>query len=439
MADVKQTLYDAAQYALDRAKALGADGAEVSVSTGNRTDELNVDAGEFSLMRTTFGSAVTVSVIAGQKYGGSATNKTDRGSIDKTVENAIEAAKASDADEAQQIAPDMGERESKQGSGATEPDLDAIYDRMSEFLADTKREYPKLDVMQFISRFRRSNKLYANSSGTRFFTERAWYSASAEFSARDGDEVSSMFGAGLNAADFNRPLLGYPFVRRAVEMMEPQLKTQPVQGKFTGTLLCSPDVAAELISSALSNAVGSASIIQKTSPWLGKVGEVVADPRLTLIADPDETRVLFPEKFTDDGFVNEREEVIGNGLLTGFKLGLYGSLKTGLPRAKNDGYFESLTLGTKTYGEMLAGIENGLLVYRFSGGSPAQNGDFSGVAKNSFLIKNGKIAGAVSETMISGNVFELLKNIVDIGSEPDLDGSSALPFISFGGVTVSGK
>ena len=32
-------------------------------------------------------------------------------------------------------------------------------------------------------------------------------------------------------------------------------------------------------------------------------------------------------------------------------------------------------------------IENGILVCRFSGGDPATNGDFSGVAKNSFYIK----------------------------------------------------
>ena len=95
--------------------------------------------------------------------------------------------------------------------------------------------------------------------------------------------------------------------------------------------------------------------------------------------------------------------------------------------------------GDKTLDEIIAGIEKGILVGRFSGGDPAQNGDFSGVAKNSFLIENGKITGAVSETMISGNLAEMLNNLVAISKERVADGYSVLPYAAFDGITVSGK
>ena len=76
---------------------------------------------------------------------------------------------------------------------------------------------------------------------------------------------------------------------------------------------------------------------------------------------------------------------------------------------------------------------------RFSGGSPAPSGEFSGVAKNSFLIENGKIACPLTETMISGCVPDMLKNIRDISSDALKDGSGSLPYIAFDGVTISGK
>jgi PmbA protein len=69
-----------------------------------------------------------------------------------------------------------------------------------------------------------------------------------------------------------------------------------------------------------------------------------------------------------------------------------------------------------------------ILVGRFSGGEPGINGDFSGVAKNSFLIEGGKIVGAASETMISGNLADMLFNLVDISSETVFDGVSILPY-----------
>ena len=76
---------------------------------------------------------------------------------------------------------------------------------------------------------------------------------------------------------------------------------------------------------------------------------------------------------------------------------------------------------------------------RISGGHPASCGDFSAVAKNSFLIENGKLGPAVSETMISGNLAEMLLHPVGASAERIADGSTLLPYLSFSGITVSGK
>ena len=95
--------------------------------------------------------------------------------------------------------------------------------------------------------------------------------------------------------------------------------------------------------------------------------------------------------------------------------------------------------GEKSVADIIKGIDRGILVGRFSGGAPGINGDFSGVAKNSFLIENGEIIGAASETMISGNLAAMLNSLVDISSETVADGISVLPYAAFDGITISGK
>ena len=76
---------------------------------------------------------------------------------------------------------------------------------------------------------------------------------------------------------------------------------------------------------------------------------------------------------------------------------------------------------------------------RFSGGGPAANGDFSGVAKNSYLIEQGRLGAPVSEVMVSGNLFEMMNSISGISAESVNDGVSSVPWVRVEGITVAGK
>ena len=61
------------------------------------------------------------------------------------------------------------------------------------------------------------------------------------------------------------------------------------------------------------------------------------------------------------------------------------------------------------------------------------------MAKNSYYIEDGKIRGAVSETMINGNLDGLLRSITGISRETVADGYSVLPWLAADGIVVSGK
>ena len=96
---------------------------------------------------------------------------------------------------------------------------------------------------------------------------------------------------------------------------------------------------------------------------------------------------------TSNNYTYEAEvidsSVIDEGILKSHLLGIYGANKLNSTRALNDGGALIVNPGDKTHNEIIKNIDKGILLSRFSGGYPSANGDFSGVAKNSYYIENG--------------------------------------------------
>ena len=129
--------------------------------------------------------------------------------------------------------------------------------------------------------------------------------------------------------------------------------------------------------------------------------------------------------------------IIDRGKLKNFALSLYGANKTGLGRLA--GPRENLVVdqGTCPWKDLISSVDRGILLNSYSGGAPNDAGDFSGVAKNSFYIKEGKITHPLTETMVSGNLGDLLKNIQDTSRERIHFGPSVLPWLHTKGLTIS--
>jgi len=170
-----------------------------------------------------------------------------------------------------------------------------------------------------------------------------------------------------------------------------------------------------------------------------KLGEVIADSKLSLHSMPLSKELSGNYFVTGDGYKAQDCTIIEKGVLKTFLLSLYGANKTGKKKAVNSGGCYIIEPGNVKFNDMIKNTDKGLLLCRFSGGNPSDNGDFSGVAKNSYYIENGEIKYPVSETMISGNLVEMIKNIVSISSERINTGYQIYPWIKFDGVTVSGK
>ncbi|MBQ2027997.1 MAG: TldD/PmbA family protein [Clostridia bacterium] len=426
-----------ADFILAEAKSLGADYCQCTVSESEKR-EFNVDGGRFSLMRTLFDRGVNVTVLKGQRKGTVQINRFDEDAVRAAVADSVAASESAEPDPAWQFAE--GPVDESYIDGAPECDTEALFARTKELMADVTSRHPKILMEQMITEHDAHHAVYKNSQGVTYRTASGAYHFSLMYSAHEGEKSSSFYGSDVTLATLDKPVIDCALIERELSAVEKQIETQPLVGKFIGTAVMAPMALLEtVVMTILSNFVSDMSLIDGTSIWKDKLGEQVADPRLTITFDPHAKHVVGGQHYTGEGYPAQGYDLIREGRLTSFALSQYGANKTGGKRAACSSWEGSITAGEKTLDEIISGVERGVLVMRFSGGQPAASGEFSGVAKNGFLIENGKITCALSETMISACVPDMLNNIRDISCDVLQDGSLSVPYIAFDGVTISGQ
>jgi PmbA protein len=175
-------------------------------------------------------------------------------------------------------------------------------------------------------------------------------------------------------------------------------------------------------------------LIDGSSVYRHDVGKPIASPLFTLRSRYDAPGCA---PMSADAFFTPALTLVDAGQLTQLCPSLYGSRKTGLPHKPVASTGWELLAGDTPLAKIIAAVPRGALVGRLSMGSPAPNGDFSGVIKNSFAITKGQLGIALAETMISGNVAQMLKNVVAVSAERIDSGSDALPWLRVGGLHFS--
>jgi len=428
---------DIAAYALEALKRAGADKAACKVTRG-RKEEFNVEANKFSLLRTLFSDALYLKAICGGKKGVAIVNKVDKDSIDRAVSDCISLSASATPDDAEDIAGKAENKDFAMGIGG--PDMDALYGRTDEFLGTLRDEYPRIMLEGMTSDFNAEQATYMNSNGVEFNEDREYYTFDTMFSAKDGDKSSSFNGYGARLASLSAPFIDQGMQRALLAESVRSTDTRMLDGKFVGKVIVTPACEDMIWHTIYECFLSDLSLVQGTSRWKDSLGAKVADAKLTMRIAPLHPSVVAGERVTSDGFGSQDADLIRGGELASFALSLYGSRKTGNPRAKNTAFSNiEVAAGDTPLDDMIKGIDRGILLNRFSGASPGPSGDISGVAKNSFLIENGAVTDALSETMVSFNILDILADIPAISTERCGNGITLLPWCCFGGVTISGK
>ncbi len=213
-----------------------------------------------------------------------------------------------------------------------------------------------------------------------------------------------------------------------------KLKTRKVP------VLLEAPLAAGLIGSFVHAASGGA-LYRKSSFLIDALGKQIFPDFVRISERPHLPKGLASSPFDDDCVATRDREVVDGGVLQGYFLSTYSARKLGMQTTGNAGGSHNLLVepGQHDFAGLLQEMGTGLLVTEVLGhGINYVNGDYSRGAAG-FWVENGRIAYPVHEITIAGNLKDMFRGIVAIGSDIVVRGSKQCGSILIDRMTVAGQ
>lgn len=278
--------------------------------------------------------------------------------------------------------------------------------------------------------------IYANSEGTFIVEERPDVTLLLAATAREGEKniqrgvESHGWLAGFEAVE-NQEEKALKAVQRALEL----LKAKPVSAGVY-TVILDPDLAGVFIHEAFGH-LCEADFLFK-NPRLQevlKIGRQFGIKELNVVDDGYLPGLRGNFKYDDEGTLRQKVYLIKNGVLNGFlhsreTAAKMGARPTGNARAVNyqfepivrmrNTYIEA---GSATFEQMIKNIDYGIYACGSFGGQTMIE-QFTFEAMYAYEIVRGQVGELVRDVVLTGNVFETLKNIEMIGNDLVIRGSS---------------
>ena len=207
--------------------------------------------------------------------------------------------------------------------------------------------------------------------------------------------------------------------------------------------------AADMLWGTVQAALNGKHILEKASPWVDRLGKPVIAPILTLYQNPEAGPYSCP--FDDEGQPTQSLIFIENGILRNFysdrttgrqlNIGSTGNgFRPGLGSYPTPGLFNFLIQpGDLSLVDLISKMDDGLIVDQMLGSCSGLSGDFSINVDLGYRVKNGHIIGRVKDTMVAGNVYTALKQVVQLGGDADWNGSCYTPSLMVEGLSITGK
>jgi len=429
---------------LEQAKK-AAEEAEVFAVSRSETDAV-FEANRLKHVQTRESSGRALRLIKRGRIGFSATNKLD--GTKELVAMALEMAPF--GAEARFQFPSL---EEYRRLDVYDPAIEAVAEEqmveLGQSLIDKVRKHsPELVCQAGVSRNSVSVDIL-NSRGGRATYRKSVFSLSIEGVLIRGTDMLFVGDSESSC----RPFFDHATVSgNTIEQLERARETAAApEGKLP--VVFTPLGVASTLLMPLALAFSGKTVLQGASPLGHRKGEQVFDSRLSIWDDP--TMEYRPgSRFCDDeGVPSRRTPLIENGVVANFlydlqTAGLAGTQSTGsasrslasLPTPSLSAVV--IEAGGASLEDMLAGIEDGLVVEELMGASMGNvlGGEFSGNVLLGYRVRKGKLVGRVKDTMVSGNVYEALKEVAAIGRERRWVGGMVLtPHICCPRLAVSTK
>ena len=412
---------------LELAKSLGADGAEVAMS---RQQGLSVGTrmGEVENVEFTNDGALGITVYREGRKGSASTADLSEQALTKAVTAAVNIANYTSVDNCSGLAD--------KNLLAMKPlDLDLYHphDITTEEAIELAKECED-NALSADPRITNSDgasfdtfagfKVYGNSHGQLVGYPSTRHSLSCVMIASENEQMERDYAYSVNR-DFtllnSAKSIGLEASAEVLSRLNPQtLPTKKVPVLFRADI-------ANSIWGHLIAAISGGNLYRKSSFLLDAIGNSVFPDFLTISERPHIAKALASSAFDSEGVLTQDREIISQGILQSYLLTSYSARKLGLTSTGHAGGIHNWLVNAQghdgNFEAMLKTLGTGLLVTELMGqGVNVVNGDYSRGAAG-FWVENGVIAYPVSEITIAGNLTDMFKGIVAVGSDIDLRGS----------------
>ncbi|MEL6502535.1 MAG: TldD/PmbA family protein [Cyanobacteria bacterium J06623_1] len=219
----------------------------------------------------------------------------------------------------------------------------------------------------------------------------------------------------------------------------------------TYPVLFTPSAVSSTMGRMFGTIFSGQSIVQKASPLTDKLGEKIADERISVFEDP--TIGVSACEFDDEGVPTSKKHLIDRGVVKQFywdrrwaaRQGVESSgngFRGGISRPSPSLANICIAPGKTSIADLIADISEGIIVDQVlgAGQSNVLAGEFSVNIDLGYKVEQGKIVGRVKDTMVAGNIFEAFTNLVDLSDRPEwVGGGSYVPHILFSGLGVAAR
>jgi PmbA protein len=447
VSDLLEVCRDAVKRALDK----GADQAEVFAGRSSEA-RVQLESDDLSMARSDEEEGFGVRVRLRGVTGFAATNDRSPDSLDEAADAALALARVSPADPHDELsAPSETLRvEQLYDPSLAEVGVDAVAETVGG-LAERVRALDSRARIDsgWVSLGTRTAAL-ASSTGIEVAERSSEAQALLMGMAVDGDAVGS-FDYELievcSLAEFEEEVASLP--ERFVSKVLVCLGAKPGRS-FSGTLVLSPDAVAEFLLPALIGSLSAQAVRTGKSRFKERLGLAVASDAFSLVDDGTLPGRPGSRSFDREGVAPAPLALIERGELRSFLYNTREARAVGRERSTGHASGGSTTppgigpsnlvveAGGLEEQTLLEEVETGVLLNRFSGNSDPVSGDFSGVAKGSLLLERGAPPSAIQETLISGNLFDLLDAISGVSRQRRwVAGRVLAPTVRLEGVSVT--
>jgi len=424
---------------LERARASGADAAEVSASEDAGLS-VTVRLGELETVEFNRDRGFGITVYFGKRKGSASTSDSSRDGIEATVAAACNIARFTEED------PHHGLADASRMARVF-PNLDLDHPWTTS-VADAQALAQTAEAAA-----RRHDRRITNSDGASVGTQRVCrvygntngflgshigtrhsVSCGVIASGEGGMQRDHYYTVGRSIDDLvDAAAVGTEAARRAVA----RLGAAPIEtGRYP--VLFGTEIAGGLIGHMLS-ALSGGQLYRKASFLTDSLGRALLPEAYSVIERPLLPRGPGSAAFDGDGVATYEKTFVDRGRVASYVLGEYSARRLGMTTTANAGGVHNVWLdGPRTpIAELIAGIREGLLVTELIGqGVNIVTGDYSRGAAG-YWISHGAIAHPVDEITIAGHLAEMFGAIVAVGDDPDRRGNVVTGSILIDGMTVA--